>query len=235
MLLGILKCDHVREHLRPRFGDYPDMFQALLTEADPGLRFRVYDAENGELPGALDECNAYLLTGSRWGVYDDHGWIDALSGFLRRAHVAGTRIVGICFGHQLLAEALGGRAEKSDRGWGSGVAGTQMCQTRAWMEPALDELSLIVSHQDQVTEMPPGAECLGGSEFCPYAVMSIGDNVLSFQGHPEFSHELSRALIEMREDTLGPEVAAAGYASLATPTQERTVAAWIVRFLRDGT
>ncbi len=235
MRVGILKCDSVRDQFRPRFGDYPDMFKALFAEVAADIEFEVYDVERGEFPPSMDACDAYLITGSRWGVYDEHGWIPRLEQYVRELHAAGRPLIGICFGHQLIARALGGQAAKSPKGWGVGIETVNVHADAPWMSPPLDDLSLIVSHQDQVTDLPPGAEVLAGNEFCPYAVLAIDGRILTFQGHPEFAREFSRELIEMRREMLGPELAQSGLDSLRRETHEKHAASWIVKFLREVT
>ena len=232
--LGILACDEVRDEFRPRFGDYPDMFRTLLDGVNTDLRYTVYDVRYDDYPLNTDACDAYLVSGSRWGVYDDQPWIPVLADYIRKLHDERRRMVGICFGHQLISQALGGRAEKSTKGWGVGVATVGVHDQPAWMKPVREEFSLIVSHQDQVTELPPSARCIASNHFCEYAALTIEDNVLTFQGHPEFGHELSRALIEWRGELLGAERAAAGMASLRTPIHDMEVATWMVIFLRGN-
>ena len=234
MHLGILQCDIVRDEFRTRFGDYPGMFRTLLDGVDQNLRYTVYDVRNDEYPATTDTCDAYLVTGSRWGVYDDLAWIAPLAEYVRKLHDERRRMVGICFGHQLISLALGGHAEKSHKGWGVGVATAKVHEQPAWMDPAREEFSLIVSHQDQVTELPPAAKCIASNEFCEYAALTIGDNVLTFQGHPEFGPELSRELMEWRRDILGTERTAAGMASLTNPVHDMDVASWMITFLRSN-
>ena len=230
--VGILQCDSVRDEFRPRFGDYPGMFTALLDDVDASLRYTVYDVRDGDYPPTTDTCDAYLVTGSRFGVYDAQPWIAPLADYVRKLHRERRRLIGICFGHQLIALALGGHAEKSPKGWGVGVTTVRVHAQPGWMLPLREEFSLIVSHQDQVTALPPGAQCIASSKFCEYAALTVYDNVLTFQGHPEFGHELSRALIEWRRDELGAERAAAGMASLETPVHGPEVARWMVTFMR---
>ena len=121
MKLGILKTDTVRPEWVPEFGEYPDMFVDLLGQADPDLQFQVYDVENGEYPADIDEVDAYLITGSKSSVYDDKAWIGELMDFVRELDQRRKKLVGICFGHQLVAQALGGKTEKSSKGWGVGL------------------------------------------------------------------------------------------------------------------
>ena len=120
MKIGILKTDAVRPEWVPDFGEYPDMFTALLAKADPDLEFAVYDVEEGEYPDDIDEVDAYLITGSKSSVYEEKAWIARLMDFVRELHAREKKIVGICFGHQIIAHALGGKTEKSHKGWGVG-------------------------------------------------------------------------------------------------------------------
>lgn len=231
MRIGILQCDSVREDLQPAFGDYPDMFKYLLRRAEPGLEFRVHDLTRDESPESLDECDAWLFTGSKWSVYDDDDWIARAHELAQRLHAAQRPTIGICFGHQLIASALGGRVEKAPAGWGVGVHTTRLLAQREWMQPERGKLSLVVSHQDQVMKLPPGAELLAGHEFCPHDILQIDEHTLTFQGHPEFPKEYSRATMEQRRALIGEEAYREGMASLSAAIEEDVAAAWILRFL----
>ena len=231
MRLGILQCDSVRPELQPEFGDYPEMFQHLLTTEAVQPEFRVYDLTRGEFPESPDECDAWLFTGSKWSVYDPDEWIADAHEFARRLHAARQPTVGICFGHQLISRALGGRVEKAPIGWGVGVHTADILRHEPWMRPDRDSLSLLVSHQDQVIKPPEGSELLAGHEFCPHDMLRIGDHILTFQGHPEFGPGYSQATMDMRRDTLGEDTYRAGVASLDTAIDPDVAAAWIHSFI----
>lgn len=231
MRLGILQCDSVRPELKPRFGDYPDMFRALLTTERVRPDYRDYDLTRGEFPASVDECDAWLITGSKWGVNDGEEWIEHAHEFVRALHAGRHTLIGICFGHQMVARALGGRVERGPGGWGAGLHTARILERRAWMQPERDELSLLVSHQDQVSEPPPDVQHLAEHAFCPYDMFQIGEHILTFQGHPEFPVEYARALIELRYQEIGPERAQAALESLARPPDGAIAAAWIHRFI----
>lgn len=234
MKIGILETGTLPEALNNKHGDYPRMFERLLHNVEPALKFAVYHVTEQQLPGTVDECDAWLITGSRHGVYDPLPWIEPLKRFLQSAYQAGVPIVGICFGHQILAEALGGKAVKSDKGWGIGVNRYDVQRKPEWMTGIDGELALNALHQDQVVELPEDAEVLAGSEFCPYAVLAYRGNAMSIQPHPEFGTEFLHDLIECRRATsFSDSDADAGLASLGTPIDTRQVAEWIVNFLNE--
>ncbi len=233
MKLGILKTDQVRPEWVPEFGEYPDMFIKLLGQVDPDLEFRVYDVEQGEYPADIDEVDAYLITGSKSSVYDDKPWIKTLMEFVRELDRRRKKLVGICFGHQLVAHALGGRTEKSPKGWGVGLHTHRFTATPAWHDQQALEFDILVSHQDQVVKNAEGASVLAGSDFCENAVCQVGDHILTFQGHPEFVPGYSREIMEFRRQVVGEQVYARGVASLVAPPQNERVARWILKFLRS--
>lgn len=230
--LGILKTDAVRPEWVPDFGEYPDMFVALLGRLDPSLEFAVYDVEQGEYPQDIDEVDAYLITGSKSSVYDDKPWIATLMEFVRELDRRRKKLVGICFGHQLVAHALGGETAKSPKGWGVGLHRHRFSSLPAWHDQGEAEFAILVSHQDQVARNAPGAEVLASSEFCENAVVQIGEYILTFQGHPEFLPAYSREIMEFRREIIGEPVYSAGVASLSESPETDRIGRWILNFLK---
>ncbi|MDP5054482.1 MAG: GMP synthase [Congregibacter sp.] len=233
MKIGILKTDAVRDEWVGEFGEYPDMFRALLGNRDPDLEFVVFDVRLGEYPADIDEVDAYLVTGSRHSVYDDLPWIDPLLSFVRELNARHKKLVGICFGHQLVAQALDGRTEKASAGWGVGMHHHRFSRRPDWFDEGPLEFPVLVSHQDQVTVNAAGAEVLAGSEFCPNAVCQIGDHILTMQGHPEFVNDYSRAIMEFRRELITEPVYQSGIASLAEQPATDRMADWILRFIKS--
>ena len=232
MKIGVLKTDDVREQLVDEFGEYPEMFADLLRAQDPDLEFVTYEVQRGHYPDDIDEVDAYLITGSKTGVYEDKPWIPPLMDFVRKLHDRKKPTIGICFGHQLIAQALGGKTRKSDKGWGVGVHSYEMQETPSWMSEPLDSFSLLVSHQDQVEELPPGAKVLASSDFCPMAMTQVDEHMLTFQAHPEFTKPYSNSLMELRREAFGDDIVIKGQASLQNDIHESTVAKWMLEFLR---
>ncbi|HHL3493210.1 TPA: GMP synthase [Legionella pneumophila] len=231
MNLGILLCDKVSEVFVEDHGQYPEMFANLLRPADATLELTVFDAEHGELPTDVHAVDAYLISGSRYGVNDDYPWIRKLEEFVRTLHASQKKLIGICFGHQLIAKALGGKVIKSPKGWGVGMSQNQIYQFKEWMKPSLNCFNLLVSHQDQVIELPTGAEILAGSDFCPNYMMQIG-SFFSVQGHPEFTKSYSRDLMVSREDSVNEIEFAKGMKSLELHEDDTIIAQWIINFLK---
>jgi GMP synthase-like glutamine amidotransferase len=232
MKIGILKTDAVREEWVRRFGEYPDMFRELLREGDENLEFEVYDVRHGEYPEDIDEVDAYLITGSRHSVYDDLPWIPPLLEFIRELHRRRKKTLGICFGHQAVAHALGGLTEKADAGWGVGLHRHRFRERPSWFDDGELEFPILVTHQDQVTRNAEGARVLASSDFCPNAVCQIGDHMLTFQGHPEFLNDYQREIIRFRRDLLGEDTYRRGLESLEQQPARQRMITWLMNFLR---
>ncbi|UAW99838.1 gamma-glutamyl-gamma-aminobutyrate hydrolase family protein [Halopseudomonas nanhaiensis] len=234
MKLGLLQCDDVTASLQARHGNYPEMFLRLLREHIPAAEVQVFRTQDGDLPARIDDCDAYLTTGSKYGVYDGLPWIAELQAFVVELWERHKPLVGICFGHQLMAQALGGEVRKSEKGWGVGVSFNRVMDRKPWMEPWQDKLDLIVSHQDQVMLLPPQAEVLAQSEFCNYYLVQYGEHFMSVQGHPEFCKGYSRDLMTAREGMIPAERLRAGHASLNAEIDGPLMMRWIVSFLQRG-
>lgn len=235
--IAILQTDSVLDRFQPEYGDYPAMFERVLRGAaeDDPVAFEVFDCRVGSYPPDPGSFDGYVITGSRHSVYEPLCWIDALGRFVRNLVESGGRVVGVCFGHQLIAHVLGGETRASDRGWGVGVHVAQVVAREPWMHPESQEFALLCSHKDQVVRLPGGARLFAVSDFCPNAGYVIDDSVITFQGHPEFVKPYSRSLMDMRRELLGEATYRAGIESLAQPTHEGTVAAWMLNFMRrDG-
>ena len=226
--IAILEAGHPPRSLQPRFGCYPAMFEALLGG---DAVERSYDVTRGELPARPEDHGAYLITGSSAGVYDDRPWIDPLKQFLVAAK-SKAKLVGICFGHQIMAEAFGGRVEKSAKGWGIGLQEYRLSAHPAWTAGET-EVAVPVCHQDQVVVQPPATCLIGGNDFCPIGILAYQDQpAMSVQFHPEFEPAFASALIDLLEDeAVDPEAAKA---SLEQPNDRQRVAGWIRDFADES-
>ena len=229
--LGLLQCDVVPSELRDRFADYPEMFAAAFDNAGVKLEWRVYNLLNGEKPEKLSEVDGYITTGARAGVYDELDWYKSLVEVIRAIDSAKIPLVGICFGHQAIADALGGQVEMSDKGWGVGVCQYQTTASPAWMSPECPQFAVPVCHQDQVTALPAGSQLLASSDHCENFVVQFTPTSLGFQGHPEFNVDYVDTLIKLRQEILPKDIADAAKSSLETPHDNNMIIRWIAKFL----
>jgi GMP synthase-like glutamine amidotransferase len=232
MKLGILKVGAPPKGCE-QFGTYPEMFRTLLGEQ--AYDYSVFAADQGDLPASPDAFAAYVVTGSSAGVYDPYPWIADLKAFLNAAK-GRAALVGVCFGHQVMAEAFGGKVIRSPKGWGVGEQTYRVLVREPWMDGA-DEIRLPGSHQDQVVEVPPAAEVVAASDFTPIGALAWRDQpAVSIQLHPEFEPAYAKALIESRRGTrLTEDQADRAIASYGRPDDRARVGGWIRSFLARAT
>ncbi|MCC7275776.1 MAG: type 1 glutamine amidotransferase [Alphaproteobacteria bacterium] len=229
MKIGILETGRLPRRLAA-YGAFDGMFRALLGEAHEYANWPVLD---GVLPDDPAQCDGWIVTGSAAGAYDDLPWIAGLTRFLQEAR-GRTRLVGICFGHQIMAQAFGGRVEKSARGWGLGLHEYAVRERVPWMDGAAT-FAVPVSHQDQVVAPPPGARVVAASDFTPIAALAYDDgSAISFQCHPEFTPSFAAELVALRRPEEFDDVRrAAALASLQRPNDNARLGGWINRFLGE--
>lgn len=228
--LGLLVCDHVSEDFVNIAGDYPDMFRRLFAR-HPEVEMREYDLTAGQFPDSPAECDAWITTGSRNSVYDAVPWIEDFAGFVREIAGAGSPYVGVCFGHQMIAHALGGRVERAEAGWGLGVKEVAVPVPPRWLPTS--SFRILNSHADQITALPEGGVVLGGNDHCPVSLMQLGDTMIGLQGHPEFGPGYVEALARHRRGKVPAAVADAALESLAQTPDTEVLADAIVSFLRS--
>ncbi len=209
MNIGILETGLINEKLSDRFDPYPVMFARLLNRAEQDLEYQPYSVIRGEMPDSIHDCDGWLITGSRHGAYEKLDWMLALEGFIRELYSTAVPLVGICFGHQIIAQALGGEVVKSNNGWGIGLQTYEIDKPMGWMAEAPEQVRIYSFHQDQISVLPVGASVFSSSEFCPYAGLSYGDSIISIQAHPEFEEAYELALIDMYGGNIVPQAVAA--------------------------
>lgn len=231
MRIAILETGAPPAALIAAHGDYPRMLERLLAPHSRRLSFVAIKAAPDPILPAPAEFDGLLITGSPAAVYEGHPWIEPLKDLVRRAASARRPSVGICFGHQLMAEAFGGRVETSEKGWGVGVHDYEVRGVEDWMRPAAARIACVASHQDQVVSPPPGARTLAASDFCPHAALSYAQGpAVSFQMHPEFSAEYARALLDLRKERFAQGLYDAARASLTRRTDSDLLGGWIAAF-----
>jgi GMP synthase-like glutamine amidotransferase len=231
--LGILKTGRPPSAAISRFGTYPDMFIKLL--GPEAFDYRVFAVDEGELPDHAKACDAYLVTGGAAGAYDPLPWIAPTEAFLREAR-GQAALVGVCLGHQLMAQAFGGKVIKSPKGWGLGEQTYRILQREPWMDDAAP-IRLPGSHQDQVVELPPNAEVFAGNDFAPMGALIWRDQrAISLQLHPEFEPAYAVDLIEHRREAVyADDEADRAIRSYDGPDDRARVGGWIRNFLNAAT
>ena len=237
MRIGILETDTLQPDIEEKYGSYAEMFQSLFLSVNDQLEFTVYPVIESIYPENMDECDAYLITGSKSSAYDKEPWIKQLQNYIVALHKHRRKLIGICFGHQIIAQALGGLTEKSKKGWAVGNSISNVEQTKPWMGDVMTnakkQFSLLVSHQDQVTSLPAQAELIATTIFCPNASFQIANHILTFQGHPEFSADYLIYLMNKRRDIIGEEKYKKAMDSLQNDQDALLVALWIVNFIHQ--
>lgn len=229
-MLGLLNA-YVQSKNPPAYQrEYTNICLQFLSQSLPSSKIRTYEVALGNIPATADECEMWIISGSPLGVYDEPLWIHQLGEFVRNCHQRKQKMIGICFGHQLIAHFLGGKTEKSKKGWGVGVRTFNIIRTKPWMTPPLKKVSLLFSHQDQVVKLPPTAELLAEDEFCPHQMFSIEDHIFCLQGHPEFTPAFVRDRLNSRASELSQQSYDKALESLNGKTHVIEIAQWLKRF-----
>ncbi|WGS19636.1 MULTISPECIES: gamma-glutamyl-gamma-aminobutyrate hydrolase family protein [unclassified Bradyrhizobium] len=230
--ITIIETGFVNPRYRERHGTYPQMFERMIAAADPSIACEVVSIPSGETlpdPAGLD---AILITGSPAGVYDEFDWIAPLENFVRKAHDKRVPMVGVCFGHQLIAQALGGTVRKSEKGWGMGRHVYRLAPGNGLIEG--DDIAIACSHQDQVITPPASARTIMSSTFTPHAgLLYANGTTLSVQPHPEFTVGYADALCDLHRDRAPEDVIATAKASLAEPLDHTRLGGVVTRFLTE--
>lgn len=223
MKIGILQTGHAHEALLPTTGDIAVQFERMLD--GNGFSFATYSVVDMEFPDTIHDCDGWIITGSKHGAYEDHAFIPLLETLIRDVYAADIPLVGICFGHQIIAQALGGKVEKFAGGWAAG---------RTMYDWNGETLALNAWHQDQVTELPADASVFATNDFCRHAALVYGNRVFTTQPHPEYGAQFMGGLVTHRGKGVVPdEMLAEAHANLDKPVDNPRIAQQIARFFKE--
>lgn len=196
MKINILLCDTFPGLLPANTPNYQSLFFDLFDSLEDNIEYKIYNAFEGDLPKNLYSNELYIITGSQSGAYENKDWIKSLFGFIQETDNKKIPLVGVCFGHQVIAQALGGKVQKSDNGWGIGIRESKVVSHDALSFFPNGKMQLLYNHNDQVIELPKGAKCFATSDFCENEGFTIGNHILTFQGHPEYTKEYCKYLLK---------------------------------------
>ena len=230
MRIGILVTN---TDTAPFTRNYPEdglKFSTLIKAARPDWEVKIYQVKDGQFPVDPDECDGYLIGGSPSSVNDNEEWIAKLLGLIRTLHSRKTPTVGMCFGHQAIAKALGGEVGQNPDGWGWGVAETRMQKFPDWIAPKANTIRLYAAHSEQVTRLPQGAEVIGGSDFCPVGSFIVGEHVFTTEYHPEISQPFFIDVTKAFAGYIGEDVASKALAQADIKTDNALFMEWVAKF-----
>ena len=231
MKIGLLICGRLPNAMERRGVNHARLLRDWLGPAAGKATFRTFLAYSGKLPPKIDSCDCYFVSGSASSMVDREKWMVALCNFLLVAAKAQVPVIGICFGHQALAQALGGRAAIAPKGWELGVKSWKIVREEGWMRECSKKLTLLSIHRDQVVKLPPRSVRVASNDRCPNGLFRLANHAIGMQGHPEFTPEIFAELLETRKTLFSDEERKAALDSLDQPTHASDMARWCVNFV----
>jgi len=236
MKIGLLICDHVNQQQSQIYGTYQTMLHRSLTAASMATLITIeivdYWVIDNQFPLSVDECDVYVSSGSEFSVNDELEWVLNLKQFIQQLYFKHKGFFGICFGHQLIAAALDGTVEFSDKGWGLGVSQVEVLNRADRFAALNGKMTLPVSHQEQVIKLPSDTDVLASSDFCENFMMQTGRCFLGIQGHPEFTTDYARCLVDSMESKVPLETINKAYDSFNQQVNSDAVMAMALQFLQ---
>ncbi len=233
--LGILQTNHDKsEEVGDKFPDDAHRFRDLFDCQEQRYKYRIYMTIGGEVPQDVEEQDAYMITGSPLSVLDDHVFSESLNEFIRKCDQAKKPLLGVCFGHQAIAQALGGKVERSKLGYNVGIETARYHTQKPWMQPPQSNLPLYVFHNDQVTSLPDGCEVLASTDKCEISSFSKGDHIFTTQSHPEFTSEFMSCVLKFTEKKMPNDDVERAWQSLAKEQEGHIFGAWATEFFKRG-
>lgn len=232
MKAAFLQCDHVRSDLQKNIGgDYDEVFKNLFKRYNESLIIDNFDLTKMNFPKDIHHYDLFISSGSQNSVYEDLPWINRFKDFVKLLNQHKKKFIGICFGHQMIAQALGGHVEKSSKGWCLGIHRFDVVHKCSWLYEQLSDFDIIMSCQDQITKLPAGSQVVASNERCDYGIIQIGEHFLGIQGHPEWTKAYSKATIKDRKDKISTADAKIALESLKQEIDQEIVFDLINRFI----
>jgi len=231
--LGILQVNHDKSiEVGDAFPDDAHRFRDLFDAQEDRFQYRIYMTIGGELPQDIDEQDAYLITGSPLSVLDEHIFSEGLTTFIQQCDAAKKPLIGTCYGHQAIAQALGGKVERTGKGYNVGIEETQFTTFMSWMQPQQASVPMFVFHEDQVTQLPEGCDLLGSTEHCKIASFAKGNHIFTTQSHPEFTQPFMKCVLDFTESEMQPDVFSDAQQSIKLQQDGELFAQWCANFLK---
>ncbi|CAL5379405.1 unnamed protein product [Camellia sinensis] len=196
---AVLLCAEDSDYVKKKYGGYFGVFVQMLAEE--GETWDVYRVAAGDFPddGDIAAYDGFVITGSFSDAHGDDLWIRDLLILLKKLNSFNKKVLGICFGHQILGRALGGKTGRAKSGWDVGVTNVELSPSSSKLFASLklpDLLSIIECHQDEVWELPPKAEVMAWSNKTGIEMFKYGDHIMGIQGHPEYTKDIILHLID---------------------------------------
>ncbi|KAI8587035.1 class I glutamine amidotransferase-like protein [Geranomyces variabilis] len=218
--IALLICDTPLPVVVEKYGDYEKLFGELLRQGAAAysastkpvnLEIEAFNVVEGQYPVDISNFSAFVLTGSKYSAYEDLDWINKLKRFMQRVDAESTaKVVGVCFGHQIVAEALGGKVVKNPAGWEVGWTPTTLTPLgETTLRTGMKVHNVHQMHQDHVSVLPPGFKVLASTDKCPIQMAVRGDRYLTIQGHPEFTAGVVTEIVKARQasNVFAPDMA----------------------------
>ncbi|KAK0762702.1 hypothetical protein N5P37_005520 [Trichoderma harzianum] len=202
--LVVLEFELPADEILNVYGTYGDIISHCLHKcwryhpnASPTLRILKWSVFEEDALPPWNEIHGLLLLGSKYTASDDDPWVISLVKLVQMAYIMNIPMIGVCYGHQIIARALGGKISRNPAGWELGVCKMDMTSIGQKLF-GKDALMVHQMHRDAVVEVPPNIDVLASSCSCKVQMMFQPGRVLTIQGHPEFDSRISKSWLDQR-------------------------------------